>query len=276
MNIKDVLEIAVISIFSDKELSKQLVLKGGFAINLLEKIDNRLSTDIDLSYKACIKDALKFSNLIKHALESEFKNHDYDVIDFDFTKKPKVSKNKPSWWGGWLCEFKLSTIKDRKLSDQQRRRQALIPEESNNSTIEIEISEHEYWGTAHKTKIKGVSINGYSREMLVVEKIRAMCQQHPKYPYALPRNRTRDLVDIYNLSEDHLDKVFLDKCKSELPKSFEAKEVDLKLLDAFYADSSFIEKLKDGFQQVSDTLKGKKFPFETYLEHLRYLIINIK
>lgn len=274
MHIKEVLENVVVAIFSDAELSKQLVLKGGFAMNLLEKIDERLSTDIDLSYKSGIDDPKHFSKMIKKALSAQFKKYKYDIIDMTFSKKPKRNIDKPAWWGGWLCEFKLSSAKDRKLSDSQRTRQALIPEGVVSSKIEIEISEHEYWGSVHKAKIKRVGINGYSRTMLVVEKIRALCQQHPDYPYALPRNRTRDIVDIYYLTKDHLTKSFIEECKQELPKSFAIKEVNESLLDAFF-DEDYIEMLRKGFPQVIDTLKGKHLPFETYLEHLRYLIKSI-
>lgn len=219
MHIKDVLETAVVAIFSDKELANQLVLKGGFAINLLEKIDKRLSTDIDLSCEFGVENPEHFSELIKNTLITQFKNHKYDVIDLKFKKRPKKGgTGKPYWWGGWLCEFKLSSMNDRELSDQQRRRQALIPNGASSSKIEIEISEYEYWGSTHKMEVRGIKINGYSRAMLVVEKIRALCQQHPDYPYGSSRNRTRDLVDIYYLSKDHFKTSFFEECKRELPK----------------------------------------------------------
>jgi len=274
MHILEIIEIALVGIFSDSELSKQLVLKGGAALHFFEKIDERLSTDVDFSSRMGLQEKERFFDRLQHILTQAFEEHGLDLIDFKYQRRPRESRDRPDWWGGWLSGFKLSPHADRKLSPEKRRKQALIPQGTPSSVINIEISDHEYVGRTRHTTIKGVKINGYSRALLVVEKLRAVCQQHPDYPYRGKKNRTRDLVDIYHLTKDHQTEGFLEECKRELPKSFAAKEVDVGFLKALY-DEAFVEMLRDGFPQVKDTLKGSAYPFETYLEYVRMLISKI-
>jgi len=87
----------------------------------------------------------------------------------------------------------------------------------------VEISEHEYCGKKRTNRIQGVKILGYSKELLVLEKIRAICQQHPDYAYRLSKNRARDFYDIYVLSENANDH-FADRCSHHIAKVFEAKK----------------------------------------------------
>jgi predicted nucleotidyltransferase component of viral defense system len=275
MHIKNVIELVLVGIFSDSYLSKHVFLKGGSALIFLEKIDERKSTDVDLSTPDSIKDYEEtFFERIKKVLTREFKKHNYDVIDFKYYRKPKERRGRPEWWGGWNCEFKLCAAEHRKLSDERRRKRALIPEGSNTSKIEIQISEHEYCGKARSRTIKGVKINGYTRALLVVEKLRAICQQHPDYKFRMRRNRVRDVVDIYHLTRDHQGDKFLKECKAELPKAFAAKEVDTAFLKALF-DDEFVDMLKAGFPQVQDTLKGTVYPVDTYIEYLRDFVRKI-
>lgn len=275
MHIKDILELELIGIFSDPYLSKHVFLKGGAALIFLEKIDERKSTDVDLSTPDSIKDHEKtFFARIEKVLEQEFRKHNYDVIDFKYYRKPKERRGRPEWWGGWNCEFKLCADEHRNLSHERRRKRALIPEGTNSSKIEIQISEHEYCGRTRGKTIKGVKINGYTRALLVVEKLRAICQQHPDYKYRMRRNRVRDVVDIYHLTKDNQDERFLKECKTELPKAFAAKEVDTAFLEALF-DGEFVDMLRAGFPQVEDTLKGKAYPFDTYVEFLRAFVRKI-
>ena len=275
IHITDILELELVGIFSDPYLSKHVFLKGGAALIFLEKIDERKSTDVDLSTPDSIKDHEKtFFERIEKVLEQEFRKHNYDVIDFKHDRKPKERRDRPEWWGGWNCEFKLCAAEHRKLSDERRRKRALIPEGSNSSKIEIQISEHEYCGTARSRTIKGVKINGYTRALLVTEKLRAICQQHPDYKYRLKRNRVRDVVDIYHLTKDHQGDKFLKECKTELPKVFAAKQVDTAFLEALF-DEGFVDTLRAGFPQVADTLKGTVYPVDTYIEYLRAFVRKI-
>lgn len=274
MHILEVIETALVGIFSDPELSKQLVLKGGAAMHLFEKRDERLSTDVDFSSRAILEDAKAFFDRMQRVLTAAYKPSGFDLFDFRYERRPKESQKRPQWWGGWACGFKLSPHKDKHLKPEQRRRQALIPEDATSSVIDIEISDREYVGKPRHKTIHGVKINGYTRALLVVEKLRAICQQHPDYLHRGQKNRTRDLVDIYHMTREHQTEEFLEECRQELPKSFEAKEVDVGLLRGLNEDD-FVDMLRSGFPQVRDTLQGTVYPFETYLEYIRDFVRKI-
>ena len=269
MHIKKIIEESIVAIFSDNELSKQLVLKGGGALQFLEGKDERLSIDIDFSIRQVLFEPEEFFRKIEQALTNQFESLEYDVIDFKYQAKPKAAEKNPTWWRGWLCEFKLSTCKHRSDTLIMRRRAALIPEGSNSSKIEIEISEHEYCNSTRRKSISGIMVEGYTREALVLEKMRAICQQHPTYEYSKrTKNRARDFVDIYSLTLN-FDDAFLEACKIHIEFIFEAKKVPLKLLSCYW-DEEFIEIQRRGFAEVVDSLKKKAYPFDVYLEHLRY------
>ncbi|MBN4053194.1 nucleotidyl transferase AbiEii/AbiGii toxin family protein, partial [bacterium AH-315-L15] len=104
--------------------------------------------------------------------------------------------------------------------------------------------------------------------LLVLEKIRAICQQHPDYAYRLSKNRARDFYDIYVLTES-ADNHFAFRCRHHIKKVFEAKKVPLNILKALWNDD-FIDEQRRGFDQVKDTVSGKLHGFDVYVEHLRF------
>ena len=112
-------------------------------------------------------------------------------------------------------------------------------------------------------------------KMLVLEKLRAICQQHPDYPYRQEtKNRARDFYDIHALTIDTSDK-FIHVCQYHLMEVFSAKEVPLSILKALWKDDNFIDEFRRGFEQVRDTVSGKLDGFDVYLEHIRFLVQDI-
>jgi Nucleotidyl transferase AbiEii toxin, Type IV TA system len=72
------------------------------------------------------------------------------------------------------------------------------------SVFSIDISKHEY--TAGKTQVDldGFAVFVYTPEMIVCEKLRAICQQMPEYGPVVKRSRAgspraRDFIDIQAL-----------------------------------------------------------------------------
>ena len=111
--------------------------------------------------------------------------------------------------------------------------------------------------------------------MLVLEKLRAICQQHRDYPYRQQtKNRARDFYDIHALTIDTSGE-FLQRCQHHVEAVFAAKEVDLRILRALWEDDAFVDEFQRGFEQVKDTVSGKVDSFEVYLEHVRFLIQDI-
>jgi len=148
-----------------------------------------------------------------------------------------------------------------------------VPDGANSPKITIDISEHEYCGSRRTRTIEGIKILGYSRELLVLEKLRAICQQHPDYEFKLSKNRSRDFYDIFELTTD-MDEDFLKKCTYHLAKVFAAKAVPLQILKALW-NEEFIDEQRRGFEQVKDTVRGKVYDFDVYVEHIRFLVLDI-
>lgn len=274
MRIDEVLTLTIVGIYRSPLLSKELFLKGGSALRLLDDLTSRLSIDADFSVAESIKGEKKFFNAMKTSVGAEFRKLKYDIIDFKVEKRPKRKrKGYPALWGGWACEFKLVSFKHRGKDLVNKRRNALIPEGANSSKIIVEISEHEYCGKKRIRKIQGVEVLGYSRELLVLEKLRAICQQHPDYLYRLSKNRARDFYDIYELTED-ADNGFAGRCSEHINKVFEAKEVPLEFISSLW-DETFVDEQRRGFDEVRDTVSGDVHDFDVYLEHLRFLVKEI-
>lgn len=274
MKIDAVITETIIAIYREPMLSKQLFLKGGSAMRIFDNLTSRLSIDADFSIKNTIDEEQNFFKAIELTVNKHFQKFNYDTIDFKWERKPKTKNvNKPDWWGGWSCEFKLLLYTHREKSLTEKRRNALIPEGANSSKIIVEISEHEYCGKKRTKSINGVKINGYSRELLVLEKIRAICQQHPDYQYRLSKNRARDFYDIYELVTD-ADDEFAHRCSVHIKKVFKAKDVPLELLNVLW-NKDFIDGQRRGFIEVKDTVIGKVYDFDIYVENLRFLVKDI-
>ena len=101
--------------------------------------------------------------------------------------------------------------------------------------MKVEISKFEYTEKAIIKEVDGYAIKVYSPELVVCEKLRAICQQMPEYLAIIksqkPSPRPRDFFDIYHVaSQWGID--LSDKDTQETIKHvFAAKKVPLKLLE---------------------------------------------
>ncbi|MBF0107303.1 MAG: nucleotidyl transferase AbiEii/AbiGii toxin family protein [Deltaproteobacteria bacterium] len=277
MHIDDVIKYCIVALFSSTMLDDpELVLKGGTALRLVEKIKDRMSTDMDFSIDSPVNNPDSYFSKIQRVLSNHFKTLRYEVIDFKFEKKPKQRReDQPYFWGGWACQFKLVDVKHKNLTLESKRRNALMPTGSNSTKIELEVSENEYCGSVHKVKIDDVSVTTYTNVALVLEKIRSLCQAHPDYPHSKTKDRARDYLDIFALVEKYKSEKFYDKLKKELPPVFKAKEVDFRLLNKIF-EPDFSNLQKQNFIGVQDRVQKKTQPFEFYEEYLKGLIQKIK
>jgi len=274
MKIEEVITQTILAIYSTPSPSKTLFLKGGSAMRLFDNLTSRLSIDADFSVHTDIENESKFFQEFKSSVSARFRKKRFDIIDFEWSRKPeKRRKEFPDWWGGWLCEFKLVSFQHRGKSIEIKRRNALIPDGANSSKIPVEISKHEYCGKRRTKTIQGIKIFGYPRELLVLEKIRAICQQHPDYAYRSSKNRTRDFYDIYELTAN-TDEGFISRCSSQIENVFRAKEVPLEILASLWKDD-FIDEQRPGFNEVKDTVTGEIHDFDVYVEHLRFFVKDI-
>ncbi len=113
------------------------------------------------------------------------------------------------------------------------RRQAVPPRPGGRARFEIDISRHEYCVGKQPIEIDQFTVYVYTPPMLVCEKIRAICQQMPRYVKQVrshPAPRARDFFDIHStIVRFPMDLLAADNLEL-LRKMFHAKRVPLEFL----------------------------------------------
>lgn len=265
--------------FADDFLLEKFVLKGGSAIDLAYKIDARSSIDIDLSLEEDFSDAefKEISIRIKRSLDSIFDEAGYIVFDYIFSIRPRqIKKDRPHFWGGYRVEFKIIS-KEReeylKTDIDKARRNAEDVGPGHIKKFEIDISKYEYCKEKTTQDIDGYTIYVYTPKMLVIEKLRALCQQMSEYKYNVGTKapRVRDLYDIFVLVK-RLNIIFSTEDLELLEKVFEIKEVPVDLLKML---PKYKEQYED-MQSLKDTVPNSNLePFEVYFNFVLDLINSI-
>jgi predicted nucleotidyltransferase component of viral defense system len=246
--LEEIRKLGIIAMFSDDDLMEMLVLKGGNAIALFYSEYSRASIDLDFSLCDDFdKEKIDLiEEKIRKVLELTFRENGYSVFDFKFYEKPKIRKDGiKEFWGGYRVEFKL--LENERLRDfggdfEKMRKSAMALGSGQKKPFAIDISKHEFCLTKAERDLDGFTIYVYTPEMMVIEKIRAICQQMPEYPYGTKSARARDFFDIFILMEArNID--LLKKVNCELFRLiFEAKEVPLKLIGKIPESREFHEK----------------------------------
>ena len=290
--INKIKRLAIIALASDDKLVETLVLKGGNAIALAYKHSNetmyRTSYDLDYSIEDgdFEEDICIVSERIKATLTQTFLEHNFAIHDYKFVSKPKKSsKAIGEFWGGYKVEFKVISKQsyDKNLGNIDKIRRESIALNSDFSTIfELEFSKFEYIGN-HKAKIDvdGYKIFVYTAEMIVFEKLRALCQQIPDYqsviPSFSPRARARDFYDIHYIME-MIEINPNEKNSIELIQNiFQVKKVPLSFIKEIRNNKSLHS---DNWQSVKDTvsptdkkyLKDFDYYFNYVLDHFENII----
>ncbi len=239
MDIKKVKKLTLIALVSNDELMEEIVLKGGNAISIGYELGVRGSFDLDFSLEEDFtSDITIVSDTIKENLERVFSENGFVVFDFKFSQKPKtISDELVDFWGGYAAEFKIiSQIKwdefNGNLDDIRRNALSLNPD--NSPKFQIEFSKHEFISTKKGIKIDGYTVYIYPPELLVFEKLRAICQQTPEYREIVKSHpasgRARDFYDIYTICENFDIDVNSLQSKEIIKSVFEAKRVPITLI----------------------------------------------
>jgi len=93
----------------------------------------------------------------------------------------------------------------------------------------------------------------YSPEMILLEKIRSICQQMPNYKFrSNPTPRARDFFDIYTVDRHFRPNLLLTKNLKLLRNIFAAKEVPLGLMKDIDKYKGYHEP---DFIAIADTVK---------------------
>lgn len=258
--IEEIKKLAIISAFSDDSLMETLVLKGGNALDIIYQIANRASIDLDFSIETDLDPIDVFSNKIDRALTRIFGERGYIVFDVEINEKPRIrGANTPEFWGGYQLYFKIIE-KDKYLKLKQNtevlRRNAVVVGLNQAKKFSIEISKWEYCGKKRSFELEGYTVYAYSPEMIVLEKLRAICQQMSDYIKRIGRSyrtaRARDFFDIYTVLE-HFN---IDLTSTEnidlLKRIFEQKEVSLNSIAGI---KDYREYHRKDFAAIQDTVK---------------------
>jgi predicted nucleotidyltransferase component of viral defense system len=255
-------KLVIISMFSDDDLMDMLVLKGGNALDIIYKLAQRSSKDVDFSIanEFSRKDFKKINSKIERTLKNTFKPEGFVVFDVKLTEKPvRISPDMEKFWGGYQVEFKIIEIENyNKHQDdiESLRRNATVIEKNNRRTFRVDISKFEYCDPKKEYELEGYTIYVYSPEMIIAEKLRAICQQMPEYSKFV-RNpsqsaRARDFFDIYTVMTNFEIDLLEKRNKNLIKNIFLAKKVPLNLIAKI---KNYREYHRTDFESVQATVK---------------------
>lgn len=279
-------KLVVIGLVSDDDLMETLVLKGGNAMILAYGIGTRGSLDLDFSMESDFEEIEQIKDRIEKTLARIFLENGYCLFDFDFRLKPKnINVSVQDFWGGYSIEFKIIRDNDYKkfAGNIDTIRRNAIPLDPNSSPkFSIDISKYEYIQDKKEMDLDGYRYYVYSLEMIILEKLRAICQQLPEYSDIIKsktqRGRARDFYDIYTILEYFKIDIQTEHFKELLIVIFAAKNVPLDYISKIYTSKDLHER---DFKSVKDTvsatereqLKEFQFYFDYVVERFNKILI---
>ncbi|MGB5872942.1 MAG: nucleotidyl transferase AbiEii/AbiGii toxin family protein [Bacteroidota bacterium] len=266
--VDEIKKLALIAMVSDDSLMETLVLKGGNAIQLVLRINSRASKDLDFSIPADFEepDVERTRARIEELLVTTFQESGYHVFDVEMEERPTtISPEMRDFWGGYRVVFKVISVADlgRLGGDiDSLRRNAVVVGDRNRRKFVIDISKYEFCVGKQAHDVDGYTVYVYTPEMLVFEKLRAICQQMPEYS-ALVKDRgatarARDFYDVHVLVGYYRVDFRSEENRRLLADIFKAKRVPLQLLGKVRDQREFH---RPDFQSVQDTV-----PIGTELE----------
>ncbi len=274
------------SIYGNDNLMDYLVVKGGNAIAYVHQIVLRQSIDVDFSLAADYLENQSEEQLakdLKDSLDTGFDEVGYHFFDFKFEKRPKEISKLGEFWGGYGVTFKIISNQNYQLIRQKKlptdkeletlRRNAI--EIGGSTKIEIDISRAEITQPKIEVDIEGLTVYAYSTEMIIAEKLRAICQQMDEYSPIIQRNRkgnsrAKDFFDIYLLCNQFNIDMSLPDNINLIKQIFAIKKVPLYLLDLL---SEYKNLHEDSFQSVKSTVVTSEsiHDFDFYFNYVENL-----
>lgn len=242
MDLTEIRTTIIVAVASDDYLQETLVLKGGNALELVHRIGERASLDVDFSLEGDFDSPEDVRERLFRALRDRFDSAGYVLFDEEFGPRPS-NRAFGSRWGGYSAAFKLigkESLRELGGDLDQMRRQAVESGPNHERRFRIEISAFEYCGGKQEADIQHYTCFVYSLDMIVVEKLRAICQQSPKYPQRKnPTPRARDFYDIWaSVSQGGVD-FSRPELHALVRTIFDAKQVGLSLIGDIHESREF-------------------------------------
>ncbi|MEX2302603.1 MAG: nucleotidyl transferase AbiEii/AbiGii toxin family protein [Bryobacterales bacterium] len=265
MDFQQVRKLTIRALVADGFLFQKLVLKGGNAIALVHQYGSRTSLDIDFSLEQDFEDIEEVRERIVRALKGGFASVGLVVFDEEFGPRPQDSRDQ--LWGGYQQTFKLIEV-DRyeALKDDSRtlRTSALATGPGQKRAFTIDFSKHEYCSGKVEREIDHSPIYVYTPEMIVIEKLRAICQQMPEYGFRKRSTaRARDFYDIHELVSNAGVTLNSDESKELARRIFECKHVPLSLIGKIAEHREFH---RPDWPSVQDSVRARVESFDFYFD----------
>jgi predicted nucleotidyltransferase component of viral defense system len=270
----DIKRIALVGLFSQNDLMGQLVFKGGSLLEIVYGVTYRASEDLDFSIQSDF-DLDDIRTRVVVSLEKAFEEQGYKIFDVVFEKRPRnVPEEMKTFWGGYRIQFKVISLQQFhafKHDMRSLRAHAQEISQDHRKKFSIDISGFEYCVQKKPTEVDGCTVYVYTPEMIVFEKLRAVCQQMPEYGGPTHRRgRAKDFFDIWAVLEN----MKVDLLKQEnihvLRNVFAAKRVPLRLIGRI---KDFRDYHKQDFPSVQSTVRQtdslKDFDF-----YFDYVLVN--
>lgn len=265
------------ALMHDEKLMYGLALKGGNALQLVYDITDRASMDIDFSIEGDFSelDFHRINGTLNALLNEQFQTEQLVVFDIRFIEKPKSNIEKV--WKGYNIEFKVTHEKDFYPEDIEKTRREAIKILDQSTKFSVDISSFEYIASAKKHDLDGTVMLVYTPEMIVIEKLRALCQSIPQYqeiiPTARTKGRARDFYDIWNICTQFPIDISSDDNIVLIDEIFKAKKVPLSFLELL---PEYKDLQSENWNSVEDTLSSDNKGFDFYFGFTMDLISKIK
>lgn len=266
----EIRRLAIKALFSDDILLNQLVLKGGNALNLVHRIGNRSSLDIDFSLEQDFADPSEAQARIFRALEDRFRSERVLVFDENFKEiRARGSDKFASRWGGYEITFKV--IEKEKFDElggnlRKAQIQSLVTGPNQQRTFTVQVSKFEYCQNKVEANLDDYTIYVYTPAMIAFEKLRAICQQMEEYSSPGRKYRIARARDFFDIAEITVwqDLDFGRGENHELVKRiFDAKSVPLDLISLI---PRYREFHRPDWPQVQNAVSIRVREFDYYFD----------
>jgi hypothetical protein len=266
MDLREIRKLMLVAVASDDVLVDQLVLKGGNALELIYKMGDRASRELDFSMEGDFEDVSQIEGRLLRALTDRFDAAGFVLFDFTFGRKPATSSAE-SRWGGYVAEFKV--IEREKYNalggnTEAIRRQSQVSDSKQGRIFRIEISKYEFCHGKREAEVDQYTCYVYTPQMIAAEKFRAICQQMSSYELRRhPTARARDFYDIHTITASTGLDVTSPEFVALVREVFRAKEVPIELLGQM---SEYREFHRHDWPAVQDAVRGAIQDFDFYFE----------
>lgn len=258
------------AVASDDLLMELLVLKGGNALELVHRIGERASLDLDFSMEGDVEDTTDLNVRLERAVRDRLDAAGFVVFDWRFGPRPTTLPiGRDGRWGGYRAEFKLLPKElHRQLNGdlEAMRRRASEAGPDHQRVFMIDISKFEFCRGNMIADVDHFTCRVYTPSMIAAEKLRAICQQMPEYPQRRnPAPRPRDYYDIHAIAT-HARVQLVDELDL-VRNMFGAKDVACSLIRFIGRDRerSFHQQ---GWDAVVQAVRGEVKPFDFYFDFL--------